>query len=391
MFTVDKLPGIKPVQVKRLVEAGISTAEALAMFNPKSLADDVEGISESTAKRLVWSAREALHLTAFTPAVEIDESYDHVTTGSAALDAILGGGVPTGRITEVAGAFKSGKTCLSHTVAVTTQLPRERGGIEKSVAFIDTENTFSRAKVERIARRFGLDPAAVLSRIFHVKVFSSDHQIQMVRNAEAIIESHDVGMLILDSLMALFRAEYVGIGSLAARQQVLNTLIHDLSRIAEVYNIGVLLTNQVATSMKGVYASEEAIGGNIVAHGCHFRVMFHAKGFQRNQSLERTATIVDAPDLPPDDCKFFITEAGVADDEKVVYPAVDGGGAGKKSKEGAKKRDSKAPEGDPVVPPANSPCPYCGRQFADLRNHSRCRDKPAGAPHPYEKWLEALA
>ncbi|MHA1734637.1 MAG: DNA repair and recombination protein RadA [Promethearchaeota archaeon] len=349
MFTVDKVPGIKPLQVKRLQEAGIGSAESLAMYNPRTLASEVDGISDVTAKRLVWGARESLNLTIFKPAVEIVEDYSHITTGSKELDKILGGGVSTGRITEVAGAFKSGKTCLAHTIAVTAQLPREQGGIEKGVAFIDTENTFSRAKVERTARRFGIDPLAALSRIYHVKVFSSDHQLQMVRNAEAIIDSNDVGLLIVDSLMALFRAEYVGIGSLAARQQVLNTLIHDLSRIAEVHDIAILLTNQVATSMKGVYAAQEAIGGNIVAHGCHFRLMFHAKGFQKNQSLERTAVVVDAPDLPPDDCKFFITEAGVSDTEKVDYildevEAPAGGSSKKVAKKPAKKAAKKSPK-----------------------------------------------
>lgn len=290
------------------------------MMSPKEVGE-INGISEKSAQKLIWTARESLHLTEFTPACEIREDYGHITTGSAAFDGILRGGVSTGRITEVAGAFKSGKTCLAHTLAVAVQLPPARGGLNKGCAFIDTENTFSRAKATRVARRFGLDPAGALSRIFHVKVFSTDHQIQMVRTAEAILQSHDVGLLVIDSLMALFRAEFVGIGALAARQQLLNTLIHDLSRIAEVHDVAILVTNQVAAAMKGTFTSQDPIGGNIVAHGCHFRVMFRAKGFQKSQSLERTAIIMDAPDLPPDDCKFFITEAGVSDEERVTYPA----------------------------------------------------------------------
>jgi len=310
--------------VKLLQDQGIMTAQALAMLAPDALAE-VDGISDKSAKQLIWQARESLNLTAFVPAGQIKDDYQHITTLSSELDRILGGGVSTGRITEVFGAFKSGKTCLSHSVAVSVQLPPERGGLGKGCAFVDTENTFSKEKAERIARRVGIDPAEALSHIFHVKVFSSDHQMQMVRNSESIIESHNIGLIIVDSLMALFRAEYVGIGALARRQQALNNLIHDLGRIAEVYNVAVLVTNQVATRMLGAgFAQDDAIGGNIVAHGCHFRLQFQAKGFQKNQSLERKATIVDAPDLPPEDCQFFITEAGVADSEQVEY-ALGGG------------------------------------------------------------------
>ena len=34
----------------------------------------------------------------------------HLTTGSASLDALLGGGVETGSITEIFGEFRTGKT-----------------------------------------------------------------------------------------------------------------------------------------------------------------------------------------------------------------------------------------------------------------------------------------
>ena len=62
----------------------------------------------------------------------------------------------------------------------------------------------------------------------------------------------------------------------------------------------------------------------IVAHGCHFRVMFKTKGFSANNSLKRRAVIVDAPDLPPEECEFFITGAGVADTDKIEPPEVTG-------------------------------------------------------------------
>jgi DNA repair protein RadA len=313
-----EMKGLKARQIKILQDAGVDSIEALAMSVPGDL-QDLEGISDKSAKKLVWDARDLLHLTEFVPVSAMKEDYYYITTGSANLDKILGGGISSKRITEVFGAFKSGKTNLSHTLCVTTQMPMEQGGLDGAVLYIDTENTFSKVKIGRIASRFGLDPAQVLGRIFHAKIFSCDHQMQMVRQAEAAIKTYGAKLIIVDSLMAMFRSEYVGIGMLAARQQMLNKLIHDLSRLAETYNIAILVTNQVTTVMKGTFVGTEAIGGNIVAHGCHIRMQFKTSGFAANASLERTATIVDAPDLAPESATFFITAAGIADTEAVDF------------------------------------------------------------------------
>ena len=265
-------------------------------------------------------ARNALGMTEFISAAKIDDNTEMFTTGSSELNRILGGGFQTGKLTEVYGPFKSGKTNLAHTISVTIQLPVKKGGLSGTVAYVDTENTFSVEKIKRIAKRFGLNPNEVLAKIFHARIYSSDHQSQMIQKAEALCKTRGVRLIVIDSLMALLRSEYVGIGKLAPRQAILNAMIHGLSRIAETYNCAVLLTNQVAVKMMGMFSSNDAIGGNIVAHGCHFRVMLKTKGFSSNSSLKRRAIIVDAPDLPPEECEFFITSAGVADTEKVEVP-----------------------------------------------------------------------
>ncbi|MFW9821601.1 MAG: DNA repair and recombination protein RadA [Candidatus Thorarchaeota archaeon] len=316
MADLSQVKGINARQIKLLQEHGISTAEALAM-SPGSVISDIDGLGDKTAKKLIWNARNALGMTDFTPAENIDENVEYITTGSSELNKILGGGFQTGKLTEVFGPFKSGKTNLAHTISVTCQLPERQGGINTSVAYIDTENTFSKEKIKRIAKRFGLNPKDILSRIYTARIYSSDHQIQMIQKAESLCKTRGVRLIIIDSLMALLRAEYVGIGQLAPRQALLNNIIHTLSRIAETYNCGVLLTNQVAVRMMGMFSSDDAIGGNIVAHGCHFRVMFKTKGFSSNNSLKRRAIIVDAPDLPPNECEFFITPAGIADTDTV--------------------------------------------------------------------------
>lgn len=313
------MKGINARQIKLLQENGISTAEALAM-SPHGIVSEIEGLGDKTAKKLIWNARNALGMTEFTLAEDIDENTEYFTTGSAELNRILGGGIATGKLTEVYGPFKSGKTNLAHTIAVTVQLPEKKGGLNATVAYVDSENTFSKEKIKRIAKRFGMDPKKVFSKIHHARIYSSDHQQQMIAKAEALCKTRGVRLIVVDSLMALLRNEYVGIGMLPRRQNVLNNMIHALSRTAETYNCAILVTNQVATKMVGMFSADDAIGGNIVAHGCHFRVMFKTKGFSSNNSLKRRAIIVDAPDLPPEECEFFITSAGIADSDQVEMP-----------------------------------------------------------------------
>jgi DNA repair protein RadA len=306
-----------------LQESGISTAEALAM-SPQNIISEIDGLGDKTAKKLIWNARNALGMTEFITADDIDENTEYITTGSSELNRILGGGFQTGKLTEVYGPFKSGKTNLAHTIAVTIQLPKKQGGLGSTVAYIDTENTFSKEKIKRIAKRFGLEPKKVLSQIYHARIYSSDHQMQMIQKAETLCKTRNVRLIVVDSLLALLRAEYVGIGMLARRQGVLNNMIHGLSRVAETYNCAILLTNQVSTKMMGMFSGNDAIGGNIVAHGCHFRVMFKTKGFSSNNSLKRRAIIVDAPDLPPEEAEFYITSVGIADTEKGEVPEAQG-------------------------------------------------------------------
>ena len=98
-----------------------------------------------------------------------------------------------------------------------------------------------------------------------------------------------------------------------------NEKIIETMKIAESHGIAVLVTNQVIAS-PGPLPVENAVGGNVVAHSSHFRVRVRMGAGGQASGL-RIAALIDAADLPPGDAKFFITEAGVADDPKVDYPA----------------------------------------------------------------------
>ena len=173
-----------------LQENGISSAEALAMSNTETVSS-IEGLGDKTAKKLIWNARSALGMTEFVSAKDINENVEYITTGSSELNRILGGGFQTGKLTEVFGPFKSGKTNLGYTLAVTVKLPKDKGGLNGAVVYIDTENMFSKAKIKRIAKRFDLDPKKVLENIFHARIYSSDHQSQMIAKAETLCKNRN--------------------------------------------------------------------------------------------------------------------------------------------------------------------------------------------------------
>lgn len=54
---------------------------------------------------------------------------------------LLAGGIESMAITEVFGEFRTGKTQLSHTLCVTTQIPTPSGYQGGKVMFLDTEHT----------------------------------------------------------------------------------------------------------------------------------------------------------------------------------------------------------------------------------------------------------
>lgn len=63
--------------------------------------------------------------TGFTTAMEVQKQRNaiaYITTGSSDLDKLLGGGIETGSITELFGEFRTGKTQLCHTLAVSCQV-----------------------------------------------------------------------------------------------------------------------------------------------------------------------------------------------------------------------------------------------------------------------------
>jgi len=312
--SLTDLPGIGPAVAAKLESAGIYDLMSLAVMSPTTLGD-VAGVGAAVARKAIQAARDMLNL-GFSDGVEYSKKRDNIlfiTTGSKNFDNLLGGkGIESRSITEAYGAYGSGKTQCGLTLAVNAQLPIEQGGAGGKTVFIDTEGTFRPQRIRQIAEGLGANPEKVLKNILVARAFNSDHQMLLLEKVGELIKAGEpIKLMIIDSLTAHFRAEFAGRGQLADRQQKLNRYMHDLMKLAETHNLAVYVTNQVMANPAQMFGDPTtAIGGNIVGHASTYRIYL-----RRGKQGSRVAKLVDSPNLPDDECVFFVTEQGVKDKE----------------------------------------------------------------------------
>ncbi|XP_028751381.1 meiotic recombination protein DMC1 homolog isoform X1 [Neltuma alba] len=311
---VDKLvaQGINAGDVKKLQDAGIYTCNGLMMHTKKNLTG-IKGLSEAKVDKICEAAEKIVNFGYITGSDVLlkRKSVVRITTGSQALDELLGGGIETLAITEAFGEFRSGKTQLAHTLCVSTQLPTSMRGGNGKVAYIDTEGTFRPDRIVPIAERFGMDPGAVLDNIIYARAYTYEHQYNLLLGLAAKMSEEPFRLLIVDSIIALFRVDFSGRGELAERQQRLAQMLSRITKIAEEFNVAVYMTNQViADPGGGVFVTDpkKPAGGHVLAHAATIRLMF-----RKGKGEQRVCKVFDAPNLPEAEAVFQITPGGIAD------------------------------------------------------------------------------
>jgi DNA repair protein RadA len=305
---LEDLPGVGPATSQKLQEMGFHTIESLATATARELAP--AGIGERKALDVIRHARGSISLS-FVRADELWKQRQNIlrlTTGSQVLDNLVGGGLESQTITEFYGEYGSGKSQMCHQLCVNVQLPPERGGLGGAALYIDTENTFHTERIVSMAQHYDLDPAEVVKNLIVAEAYTSDHQIFLLENADRIIKDNNVRLIIVDSLTAHFRSEYVGRETLAMRQQKLNKHMHKLIRLARAFNAVAVVTNQVMAKPDVFFGDAiHPIGGHIVAHTSHTRVYLRKSA----RGPVRIARLVSSPYLPNGEGIFKITGNGV--------------------------------------------------------------------------------
>ncbi|MDD2439496.1 MAG: DNA repair and recombination protein RadA [Methanosarcinaceae archaeon] len=321
-IALEELPGVGPATAEKLKEAGFNTIEAVAVASPSELANTAE-IGEATAAKIINAARQAADIGGFETGdavLERRKLVGKLSTGCEEFNEMMGGGIETQSITDLYGEFGSGKTQVAHQLAVNVQLPKEQGGLNGSVIMIDTENTFRPERisqmVEGLSEKYGLEliPEEFLHNIHVARAYNSNHQMLLVDSAmdlanELKDSEKPVRLLIVDSLMAHFRAEYVGRGTLADRQQKLNKHLHALLRFGDLFNACVVVTNQVMSKPDAFFGDPtKPVGGHIVGHTATFRLYL-----RKSKGDKRIIRLVDSPNLPEGEAVVAVTTAGLVD------------------------------------------------------------------------------
>jgi DNA repair protein RadA len=315
---IEDIEGVGPTTARKMREAGISSVMELATAVADELAGDLGG-SKEAATNFIMAAQKLLRESGvldneFTTAdIELEKrkSLLRCSTGSKALDELLLGGIETQAITEFYGEFGSGKSQICHTLCVTAQQAVEEAGLGGGVILIDTEGTFRPERVDQIAKARGYDSGEVLKRIAICKAYNSSHLELIVKSMGKYIDDFKAKMIIIDSIISLHRAEFAGRGTLADRQQRLNGLMHKLVRIAEIYNVAVIVTNQVQSTPDTFFGDPtKPAGGNVIGHASTYRI------YLRKAGNDRVAKIIDSPYHPYSDVRFTVNEKGIDDTDE---------------------------------------------------------------------------
>lgn len=309
---IEQLPGVGEKTAEKLREAGFNDLMSIAV-SPASLISQASDLGTTIAAKIINAARSALKMGFISGDILLDRRNDigKIKFQSEELNTLLGGGVETQALTECFGQFGSGKTQIALQLAVNVQLPKEKGGLDGYSVIIDTENTFRPERIVQLAQALDLDPKETLSKIKVARAYSSDHQMLLVDRINDLIEKEKipVKLVVVDSLMGLFRSEYAGRGTLADRQQKLNRHLHDLQRLSDRHNLAIYITNQVMSRPDVFFGDPTAaIGGNIVGHASTFRIYL-----RKSKGDKRVARMIDSPCLPEAECVFRVITEGIRD------------------------------------------------------------------------------
>lgn len=315
LYDLNQLKGIGPETIQRLAQEGILGIDGLAIASSITVAD-VVGKSQDWASELVIRARDFVNehnkvknrKETARQNLEKLKTRKKIVTGITDFDNLLGGGIETRCITEFYGGFSSGKSQTCFTLSVLATLPEDQGGLDGNTLYIDVEGTFASDRIFEIIKSRGLSED-IMDKIIKIRPESSALFVDDVKKIPGMILEDNIKFIVIDSIIMLHRQEFMGRGLLAPRQQSLGQIMMSLLKIAELYNVAIVITNQIAAdpSANPMFGQEtyHAAGGNIIGHTTSHRIKL--------EKLTRKikCTVKDSPRLAGNECMIALNEKGI--------------------------------------------------------------------------------
>jgi len=305
-----QLEGIKKEIEDKLLNAGF-TIESLAISTSEEIVAKA-GIKESEAKKVIQTAQSKLEIQPLSALeyLELEAKRGKITTSSNELDGILGGGIWTQELTEIAGGFGSGKTQLCFQLCINVQLTKDEGGLGGNAFYIDTERTFSPRRIVEMASYRELDVEQILNNIFIGSAINTNHLFSIVEQLDKIIPEKNIKLLIVDSFASHFRSEYIGKERLVERQQRIMQIAEKLILLAVKFDLAIVVTNQIIANVEEFLfgSPEEPALGFAWAHRPQQRIFL-----RKSRGSSRIARLFDSSRMPEREALFYVTESGITD------------------------------------------------------------------------------
>ena len=310
-FNLQDLEGIGPTTEKKLNNAGIFTPFDIVVRGTKefsrvsNLAIETAEKHMNSVKKLLAESGEVIEVNDIKTLRLLREKQIKVPVLVEDLDEMLRGGIETQSLYEIYGGEGNGKTQFSFTVAA------EALNAGHGVMIIDCESTFDEERFQEImdARGYGKYDDEKLG--YHLWT----DPIELMAGMKGIVDElikKDVRYIIIDGLVGIMRLAYEGRGELADRQNELETVLKYLKTISLIFNIGVIITNQVVANPDGFGAKEKPIGGHVLGHYVKYIISI-TKGMKNN----RVAHLIKSNKSASGDYAFFLNEEGVSQYESL--------------------------------------------------------------------------
>lgn len=253
MADIGKRTQLPLLDLKRLCNAVLE-----ALHSELGVAEDHD--AGQSAGKETKNAPESHDMTYRHSLSALASQWRTISTLDPVLDGSLGGGIPTGTITEIAGEAGAGKTQFLLSLLLAVQLPPPHGTGRRAL-YISTEAPLSTRRLTQMLTNHPLlsslpkDQRPSLDNIISTTTPDLESQEHILTYQVPVqVERSNIGLIILDSVAANYRAEFdradgknrgqgSNMGARSAELVRLGMLLRDL---ALKHNLAVVVSNQVA-------------------------------------------------------------------------------------------------------------------------------------------------